>query len=246
MIFDAFIVLAFIALIVLGYKYGTSKEMLDLAKVFLPISIASAYSDHFGLYLTQVGLLRANDWAVLTLTGFLILFLTMWFSIRLLEKIAVHYNVHGRWLENNRFTTMTNRVFCAIANGVQALFLLTFFSFLSTQVTFVPKNYKSYLMAHSLMYPAIDRICRKTVNGQFVDSLIHDPTGTTTFELILKTVTNKAMITDISEEIHRSTIVRARDLLDKTLRELESARQPGKSVVVEETITVSAESPIQR
>ena len=234
MIFDAFIVLAFIALIVLGYKYGTSKEMLDLAKVFLPISIASAYSDHFGLYLTQMGLLRANDWAVLT------------FSIRLLEKIAVHYNVHGRWLENNRFTTMTNRVFCAIANGVQALFLLTFFSFLSTQVTFVPKNYKSYLMAHSLMYPAIDRICRKTVNGQFVDSLIHDPTGTTTFELILKTVTNKAMITDISEEIHRSTIVRARDLLDKTLRELESARQPGKSIVIEETITVSAESPIQR
>ncbi|MDO6681881.1 MULTISPECIES: CvpA family protein [unclassified Oceanobacter] len=240
MIFDVVILLALLTLIVLGYRYGTSKEMLDLAKVFLPISIASAYSDHFGLYLTQIGILRANDWAVLTLTGFLVLFLAMWFVIRLVERVAIRYDIHGRWIKENRFTSFTNRIFCAIANGLQALLLLTFFSFLSTQVSFVPKHYKSYLMANSISYPAIDRICRHMVNGQFVDALINDPTGTTKIELILKTVTDKTMLTDISEEIQRSTIVRARDALNKTLQEFE--RKPDASpTVIEETIMTSTE-----
>ena len=219
MIFDAAIILLFGALIIVGYKYGTSKELLGLAKVFIPISIASAFSGHFGMYLTKIGLLRANDWAVLTFTGFLILFLLFWILIRVGEHYFEHYDLHTRWFSNNRLTSLADRMFCASINGFQAVFLLTFFSFLSTQISFAPQSYKPYLMRHSLLYPSMDRVCRKIVTGQFVNSIINDPTGTTTFEVLVKTMINKETFSDISDEIHRSTIVRARDRLNAVLGE---------------------------
>ena len=217
MIFDFVILLMFCALVVLGYKYGTSKELLGLAKVFVPISIASAFSGHFGLFLTEIGLLRANDWAVLTFTGFLILFLLFWTLIRIGEHYFERYDLHSRWFSENRLTSIADRVFCSVANGFQAIFLLTFFSFLSTQISFAPQNYKPYLMRDSLLYPSMDRVCRKIVTGQFVNSIVNDPTGTTTFEVLVKTMTSKETLTEISDEVHRSTVVRARDRLNELL-----------------------------
>lgn len=221
MVFDIIILLLFFSLIVLGYKYGTSKELLGLAKIFIPISIASAFSGHFGMFLTQIGLLRANDWAVLTFTGFLILFLIFWALVRIGEHYFERYDLHSRWFTNNRFTSVTDRIFCSAANGFQAIFLLTFFSFLSTQISFAPQSYKPYLMRYSLLYPSMDRVCRKVVTGNFVSSIINDPTGTTTFEVLVKTMINKETLTDISDEVHRSTIMRARDRLNGLLGETE-------------------------
>lgn len=221
MIFDLFIILLFIGLVVVGYKFGTSAELLSLAKVFVPISVASAYSGDFGMYLTRIGLLRANDWAVLIFTGFLLLFLMFWIVIRIGEHYFNRYELHSRWFTNNRFTSFADRVFCALINAVQALFLLTFFSFLSTQVNFTSSNYKPYLMQHSLLYPSMDRVCRKIVTGQFVDDIMGDPTGTTTFEVLLKTLIKNDTLEEISEEVNRSTIMRARDRLNDMLGDTE-------------------------
>ena len=224
MIFDIIVLVLFISLVVMGYKYGTSKEMLNLAKVFIPISIASAFSGEVGMLLTKIGLLRANDWAVLTFTGFLLLFLMLWALVRAGEHYFNHFDLHSRWFSNNRFTSLADRFFCSIINGFQAVFLLTFFSFLSTQMSFSPQNYKPYLMHHSLLFPSMDRVCRKIVTGQFVDNIINDPTGTTTFEVLVKTMINKETLTNISDEVHRSMIVRARDRLNDLLGPAEEER----------------------
>lgn len=221
MIFDIIILLLFCALVVVGFKYGTSKELFNLAKIFVPISIASAYSGHFGVYLTEIGFLRANDWAVLKFTGFLILFLLLWALIRTGEHYFKYYELHSRWFDNNRFTSMADRIFCAFINGFQAVFLLTFFSFLSTQVSLSPQSYKPYLMRHSLLYPSMDRVCRKVVTGQFVNKIMNEHTGTTTFKVLMKTMTDKETLTDISDEVHRSTVLPARDRLNDLLGESE-------------------------
>ncbi len=223
MIFDIVILLLFCLLVVVDYKYGTSTELLRFAKVFVPISIASAFSGHFGLFLTEVGILRANDWAVLTFTGFLILFLLFWTLIRISEHYFKQFDLHSRWFSKNHLTSMADRIFCSIANRFQAVLLLTFFSFLSTQISFSPENYKPYLMRHSLLYPSTDRVCRKTVTAQFVNSIVNDPTGTTTFEVLVKTMTSKETLSDISDEVHHLTIVRASDRLDRLLGDSEIA-----------------------
>ena len=233
MIFDILMLLLFCGMIYAGYRFGTSKEMLNLAKVFIPISLASAFSGHFGMYLTRIGFLRASDWAVLTLTGFLLLFIAMWIALRVSEYFFIRHDLRSRWFSNNRFTSTADRIFCATANGLQAVLLLTFFSFLSTQISLTSAGYKQYLMANSLLYPSMDRICRHIVTGQFVDSLINDPTGTTTFEVLVKTLNNKQTMGDISDEFNRSTLLRARSMLNNILNEESDVTPPV-------TITASA------
>jgi len=61
MLFDLSILLLFGLSIYTGYRFGTSKELLNLAKVSIPISIACAFSGQFGMYLTHISILRAND-----------------------------------------------------------------------------------------------------------------------------------------------------------------------------------------
>lgn len=191
MIFDIIIFLLFIGSIYLGYKYGTSVELLRLAKVFLGISLASAYSSDFGVYLTHIGLLKANDWAVLTLTGFLLFFALYWVFATIGERVAVKMNLQQ---------TKANKFLGAFSNGLQAILMLTFLSFMSTQLTFVKEGYKTYLVENSMVYLKMDRACRKIVTGEFVDALKDDITGTSAKEVLIKTFSDKNVVKDILKD----------------------------------------------
>lgn len=191
MIFDSTIILLFLAAIYLGYKYGTSIELLHLAKIFIGISLANAYSSDLGIFLTKLGWLKANDWAVLTLTGFLLFFALYWVLVSFLEKIFTRMN-----LKNSK----ANKILGALANAIQAILMLTFLSFMSTQLTFVKDGYKSYLVENSMLYLKMDRICRKIVTGEFVDALKNDITGTSAKEILLKTLSNEDLVKDILKD----------------------------------------------
>lgn len=189
MIFDLVIILLLGLAVYAGYKYGTSKELYRLAKVFIGITVASSYGANFGHLLTKIGLLKANDWAVLTLTGFLLLFVVYWIIVYFLEKLFSHLDFEKSKL--NRYLGM-------LSNFIQALLLLTFFSFMSTQLSFVKDGYKGYLVKHSFLYIHMDRICRKVVTQQFVSSIMDEKSGISTKEALLKTLSDEKVINKVS------------------------------------------------
>lgn len=191
MIFDIVIVILLIGAIYLGYRYGTSVELLRLAKVFIGISLSSTYGSDFGVFLTKLGILKANDWAVLTLTGFLFFFAIYWTAANLLEVLIVKMNLEK---------SAINRYFGAFSNAIQATLMLTFISFMSTQLTFVKDGYKHYLVEHSYLYIKMDRVCRKVVTGEFVAALQDDITGTSAKEVLIKTFSYKKLVDDILKE----------------------------------------------
>ena len=189
MIFDIVILILLGFAVYAGYKYGTSKELYRLAKIFIGISLASSYGADFGQLLTKIGLLKANDWAVLTLTGFLLLFVLYWFIVYLLEKFFNHLK-----FEKSRL----NRYLGMLSNFIQALLLLTFFSFMSTQLSFVKEGYKSYLVKNSFIYIHMDRLCRKIVTKQFVAALMDEKSGMSTKEALIKTLTDEKNLKKIA------------------------------------------------
>jgi len=188
MIFDLIVIVFIIAAIYLGYRLGTSLELYRLVKTFIILTVASAYSGNFGSILTKMGILKANDWAVLSLTGFLVLFLILWGIIYLIEKIFLAKDLHRSRL--NRYLGM-------LLGGIQALILVTFISFMSTQLSFVKEGYKSYLVSHSTLYIHMDRLCRKIVTANFVDSILHKDGKASTEDILLKTLGSAAIVKEI-------------------------------------------------
>lgn len=188
MIFDLIIIALLLGAIYLGYRFGTSVELYRLAKTFIILTLASAYSGSFGSILTKMGILKANDWAVLSLTGFLVLFLILWGIIFIIEKIFLAKNLHKSKL--NRYLGM-------ILSGIQALIVVTFLSFMSTQLSFVKKEYKAYLVENSAIYIHMDRLCRKIVTANFVDSILHKDGETSTEDILLKSLGSAAVIKEI-------------------------------------------------
>ncbi len=187
MIFDLIVVLLIGGSIYFGYRLGTSVELYRLVKVFIGLSIASAYSGDFGVMLTKVGILKANDWAVLSLTGFLCLFMIFWGILYFMEKVFVSQDLrHSR----------LNRYLGMILGGFQGLLVITFISFMSTQLSFVGENYKANLVKNSMLYIHMDRFCRQMVTANVVNSIINDK-GSATQEAVIKNLKNAAIVKEI-------------------------------------------------
>lgn len=159
MIFDLIIIALVLGAVFIGYRYGTSKELYHLAKVFVGMSVAGTYAESLGWGLTRTGLLLANDKAVLILTGYLLLFGFYWIIMYFLEHLFM-------MLEMQK--SVANCYLGMTANGIQAILLLSFISFMSTQLTFVKKGYKSYLVEKSFIYIHMDRLCRNFITADFV------------------------------------------------------------------------------
>ncbi|MDH5465410.1 MAG: CvpA family protein [Thiovulaceae bacterium] len=162
MIFDIIIIAIVIFAMYLGYKGGTSVELYRLGRVFLGMTLAGAYGTSFGWKLTHMGILAANSKAILTLVGFLLLFVLYWIITIILETLFLKFELHNSKLNN--YLGM-------IANGIQALLIVTFISFISTQLTFTKNAYKAYLRDHSFSYIHMDRISRKVITANVVDEI---------------------------------------------------------------------------
>lgn len=165
MLFDLIIIILIITAIYLGYKFGTSSELYRLAKVFIGMSFAGSYAETLGWTLTKSGFLLANDKAVLILTGYLIVFAVYWIVINGLERLFVSLD-----LKNSKFNSYLGMV----ANAVQAILFLSFMAFMSTQLSFVKKGYKPYLVKHSFIYIHMDRLCRNFITADFVKEVTKD------------------------------------------------------------------------
>ena len=187
MLFDLIVITLLGVSMYLGFRLGTSAEIYRLVKIFIGLSIASTYSGEFGVVLTKMGILKANDWAVLSLTGFLCLFMIYWGILYIVEKIFLAKDLH-----KSKF----NRYLGMLLGTFQALLVITFVSFMSTQLSFVGKNYKANLIKNSFTYIYMDRFCRQMVTANVVDSIINDD-GSSTKEVLMKNLGDAAIIKEI-------------------------------------------------
>ena len=169
MIFDIIVIFIVIFAMYLGYRGGTSIELYRLGRVFLGMTIAGSYGTSFGWKLTHMGILAANSKAILTLVGFLLLFVIYWVMTIILETLFVKLELHN---------TKLNNYLGMIANGIQALLIVTFVSFISTQMTFSKDGYKAYLRDNSFSYIHMDRISRKVITADVVDEITSGGPGT--------------------------------------------------------------------
>jgi len=127
--------------------------------------------------------IQPDTWAVLLLIGFLLLFILYWVTVMGLE-----------W-GYARFLAQKAQPFKAVSGGVitfiEALLLLTFGLFILSQFKPVKSNFYHYMHQRSMIYPPMDRFCRKVVTVGFVNSLTSSTSGTSSKEVLLKTLTDK-------------------------------------------------------
>lgn len=124
-----------------------------------------------------------DTWAVLLLLGFMLVFILYWVSVMGLERLYEGY------------LAQRAQGVKAISGGAitfaEALLLLTFGLFILSQFKPVKNNFYSYMHQSSTLYPPMDRFCRKVVTVGFVNSLTSSSSGTSSKEVLLKTLTDK-------------------------------------------------------
>ncbi len=120
---------------------------------------------------------------MLLLIGFLLLFILYWGAV-----IGIEWGYR-------RYLAQKAQPFKALSGGVitllEALLLLTFGLFILSQFKPVKSNFYRYMHQNSVIYPPMDRFCRKVVTVGFVNSLTSSSSGTSSKEVLLNTLTDK-------------------------------------------------------
>jgi uncharacterized membrane protein required for colicin V production len=177
MFFDLLVILIVAGASFLGYKQGTHVEIYRLGRVFLGMTLSGLLGSPLGWKLTSMGILSANSSAIVSLIGFLIVFMLYWLISIVLVKVIVSMDMSDKKI-NNYLGTVTN--------GILALLFITFTSFISTQLSFAKDGYKEYLRDKSFSYIYMDRICRKVITADVVSEITGDGAGKMVLDKIAK------------------------------------------------------------
>ena len=162
MIFDLIVIVLLGGSMYLGLKNGTHPELYRIGRVFVGMTLASVLGTSFGWKLTSWGILAANNKAIVSLIGFLVLFSLYWAITLLLIKLLSKYALQEHKMNN---------YLGLVSNGVIALLVVTFVSFFTTQLAFAKDGYKAYLRDKSFSYIYMDRLCRKAITTDVVDEI---------------------------------------------------------------------------
>jgi len=177
MFFDLIVIILVAGAMYLGYKNGTHAELYRIGRVFLGMTLAGMYGTTMGWKLTSIGFLAANTKAIVTLVGFIFIFIIYWAISIAVVKIATRLALQDHKLNN---------YLGLVANGVIALLVIVFVSFISTQLSFSKDGYKSYLRDSSFSYIHMDRLCRKVITADVVGEITGDGAGKMVIDKIAK------------------------------------------------------------
>ncbi len=166
-----------------GYKNGMSGQLYELIRLFVGFTVASKYAGSFGVWMVHKKILYPDNWAVLLLIGFMILFILYWLGMMLLEKL------YQEFLEET--TKRFQRVLAATVTFVEAVFLVSFSLYLLSQVKFIKNNGYTYMHQSSYLYPPAEHFYQKIITVDFVNSLVSNTSGTSSKELLLNTLTDE-------------------------------------------------------
>lgn len=168
MFFDLFVLIFIGYAMYLGFKYGTHIELYRFGRVFLGMTISSMYGMSMGWKLTAMGIVSANNKAILSLIGFVVVFSIYWAISIGIVKVFAKYELHNHKLNN---------YIGIVANGIIAIIFITLTSFFTTQLSFAKDGYKAYLRDSSFSYIHMDRICRKSITKNVVNQITGDTAG---------------------------------------------------------------------
>jgi len=166
----------------IGYKFGLSKQLYEVIKVFVGIAFANNFGLKFSMFLTKQHILMPENFANMKLIGFLLLFVIYFIAIMSIERL------YGIYIKN-RFKVV-NRVFGSVINGLWVLFIWTFGLFILSQFRIGDIQIKSYLHKSSTIYPYMHRFCKKVVTNSFVKKLTSSSIPNTK-EIFLDTISNE-------------------------------------------------------
>lgn len=177
MFFDLIVIVLISGAMYLGYKNGTHAELYRIGRVFLGMTLAGMYGTSMGWKLTSIGFLAANTKAIVTLVGFIFVFVIYWVLSIVAYKAVAKFALHEKKINNYIGT---------LANGVIALIVIIFVSFISTQLSFSKDGYKAYLRDSSFSYIYMDRVCRKVITEDVVGEITGDGAGKMVMDKIAK------------------------------------------------------------
>ena len=168
MFFDLIIIIFVIGAMYLGYKHGTHIELYRIGRVFLGMTLAGMYGMSIGWQLTSMGIVAANNKAILNLIGFFVVFTIYWIVSLVIVKLFIKLD-----LKNHKI----NNYLGVVANGTIAILFIMFTSFFTTQLSFAKDGYKAYLRDKSFSYIHMDRTCRKMITENVVKNITGDSTS---------------------------------------------------------------------
>lgn len=166
----------------LGYKFGLSKQLYEVIKVFVGIAFADSFGASFSIFLVKHHILIPENLASLKLIGFLLLFSIYFITVIAIEKL------YGAYIKN-RFKII-NKIFGMLTNGLWVLFVWTFGLFIASQFRIGNIQIKNYLQKNSIVYPYMHKFCKRVITNNFVKKL-SSGSVTDTKEIFLEIISDE-------------------------------------------------------
>lgn len=162
-IFDVITLVIVLAFGYVGFREGLNKDIFKILKILAVFYFAGRWSFDTALWLSQQGILSADNYAMFLFVGFLVISLISWGILWLFEKYILL-----KWFMNNR---LVNKISAALIQAVQAFVILMVSVLLLLQFS-LPKHYVGGFFKESWIYPRFHQEFMQVFNVRRVGEII--------------------------------------------------------------------------
>lgn len=148
--------------LIVGFKRSLDRQILYILRLFLTFLFAGRYCVQFSVMLSEAGILKADNYAMFLLVGFMLTFLILWIVFGWLEKKLILPLIRDQ---------KTNRTLGAAVYGFEVFVFGIFLSVVVMQIGW-PKALMGPSLQASWTYPRAHSFMMRTLNVKQVGELI--------------------------------------------------------------------------
>lgn len=162
--FDILLLIIVLAGTYYGFIKGLSQEIIHVLKVFVMFIVGGTYCVDVSLWLTQLGILKSDNYAMFLLVGFLILAALFWGVLNFLEKKVIIRYIYKK--------PMVNKSLGAFLLALEAGIIFSLSVILLMQLA-LSKRYLSLYIVHGYSYPRIHTVTMNILNVRRVQEIMN-------------------------------------------------------------------------
>lgn len=163
-LFDVLLLLILLAGVYYGYQKGLDSRIVYFLKIFFVFFLGGRYCVDVGLFLSRHGILRADNYAMFLLVGFLMLAVLLWVGLTQLEKWLLARYIYHR--------PKINKPLGALLLGVESGVLFSFAVILLMQFSWVQNHASAYIITGK-SYPVIHQVTMRFLSVKRVKEIIN-------------------------------------------------------------------------
>lgn len=162
--FDILLLIVVLSGTYFGFIKGLNQEIVHILKIFVLFIIGGAYCVDLSLWLTHLGILKSDNYAMFLLVGFLILALLLWGALNILERKVIIRYVYKK--------PTVNKSLGALLLALEAGIIFSLSVILLMQLA-LSKRYLSPYIIQGYSYPKVHALTMQILNVRRVQEIMN-------------------------------------------------------------------------